>query len=297
MVSETPQPWAPPWSARSCRWSPSHTATSATKWESSASLGTPPVRVLFCYPDVYEVGMSHTGTQILYHLVNRRPDRLMERAYAPWPDMEREMRERDIPLFSLESRRPAREFDIIAFTLQSELTYTNILTMLDLAGLPIRQADRRPGDPLVLAGGPCASNPEPLAAFFDAFLIGDAEDALDEILGVVADGKGGNALHPTPYTPSPSALAPRHRGIRRLRPQPLRRAARRRHGAADRRATAVAGSCAHGSGAARRGPSRADARAPGRGRARAAADRGAAGLRARMPVLPGGVSLPPGAGA
>jgi len=159
------------------------------------------VRVLFCYPDVYEVGMSHTGTQILYHLVNRRPDRLLERAYAPWPDMEREMRERHIPLFSLESRRAAREFDIIAFTLQSELTYTNILTMLDLAGLPIRQSDRRTGDPLVLAGGPCASNPEPLAAFFDAFLIGDAEDALDEILAVVAEWKAGNG---TPYTPHPT---------------------------------------------------------------------------------------------
>ena len=143
------------------------------------------VRMLLCYPDVYEVGMSHTGTQILYHLVNRRAEWLMERAYAPWPDMERELRSRVLPLFSLESRRPARDFDVVGFTLQSELTYTNVLTMLDLAGLPLRQAERRPGDPLVLGGGPCASNPEPLAAFFDAFLIGDAEDALEEILGVV----------------------------------------------------------------------------------------------------------------
>ena len=158
-----------------------------------------PVRMLFCYPDAYEVGMSHTGTQILYHLVNRRADCLMERAYAPWPDMEREMRQRFIPLFSLETQRPARDFDIIAFTLQSELTYTNLLTMLDLAGLPLRAADRKAGDPLVLAGGPCASNPEPLAAFVDAFLIGDAEDAIHEILGVVAEEKG-----PTPYTPHPT---------------------------------------------------------------------------------------------
>lgn len=147
------------------------------------------VRLLFCYPDVYEVGMSHMGTQVLYHVVNRRPEWLMERAYAPWPDMEKLMRERAIPLFSLESRRPARDFDVIGFTLQSELTYTNVLTMLDLAGLPVRQSERGPGDPLVLAGGPCASNPEPLAAFVDAFLLGDAEDAIHEILGMVAEEK------------------------------------------------------------------------------------------------------------
>ena len=147
------------------------------------------VRFLFCYPDVYEVGMSHTGTQLLYHIVNRRGAWLMERAYAPWPDMEARMRERGLPLFSLESRRPARDFDLIGFTLQSELTYTNILTMLDLAGLPLRQADRRSGDPLVIAGGPGAANPEPLAAFVDAFLIGDAEEALPEVLELVARHK------------------------------------------------------------------------------------------------------------
>ena len=140
------------------------------------------VRMLLCYPDVYEVGMSHTGTQILYHLVNRRPEWLLERAYAPWPDMEREMRSRALPLYALESRRPARAFDVVGFTLQSELTFTNILTMLDLAGIPLHQVERGPGEPLILGGGPCAANPEPLAAFFDAFLIGDAEDALAEIL-------------------------------------------------------------------------------------------------------------------
>jgi len=166
------------------------------------------VRVLFCYPDAYEVGMSHVGTQIIYHLVNRRPDSLLERAYAPWPDMEREMRARAIPLFSLESKRPARDFDVIAFTLQSELTYTNLLTMLDLAGLPLRSDRRAPGDPLVLAGGPCASNPEPLAPFVDAFLIGDAEDALDEILGIVGEGKC-----VTPHAPHP---APRQHLLWRL---------------------------------------------------------------------------------
>jgi radical SAM family uncharacterized protein/radical SAM-linked protein len=147
------------------------------------------VRLLLCYPDVYEVGMSHTGTQILYHVVNRRREFLVERAYAPWPDMEAGMRERGLPLFSLESRRSAREFDLIGFTLQSELTYTNILTMLDLAGLPLHQSDRRAGDPLVIGGGPGAANPEPLAAFFDAFLIGDGEEALPEILDLVARAK------------------------------------------------------------------------------------------------------------
>ena len=158
------------------------------------------VRLLFCYPDVYEVGMSHTGTQLLYHIVNRHGEWLMERAYAPWPDMEAMMRERDLPLFSLESRRPARDFDLIGFTLQSELTYTNILTMIDLAGLPLHQADRGPGDPLVIAGGPGAANPEPLAAFVDAFLIGDAEEALPEILALVAGEKSAtpDTLHPTP---------------------------------------------------------------------------------------------------
>jgi radical SAM family uncharacterized protein/radical SAM-linked protein len=151
------------------------------------------VRMLFCYPDLYEVGMSHTGTQILYHVVNRRAEWLMERAYAPWPDMELRMRERGIPLFSLESRRPAGAFDVVGFTLQSELTYTNVLTMLDLAGIPLRRAGRGDGTPLVLGGGPGAANPEPLAAFFDAFLIGDAEDALPEILGVVERWKGDGA--------------------------------------------------------------------------------------------------------
>lgn len=144
-------------------------------------------RLLFCFPDVYDVGMSHTGTQILYHIVNRRPEWLLERAYAPWPDMERLMREQGIPLYALESGRAARDFDVVGFTLQSELTYTNILTMLDLAGIPLRQAERRDGDPIVLTGGPCASNPEPLAPFVDAVLLGDAEDAIHEILEVVAD--------------------------------------------------------------------------------------------------------------
>lgn len=147
------------------------------------------VRFLLCYPDAYEVGMSHTGTQILYHIVNRDPQWLLERTYAPWPDMEQRMRAHGLPLFALESRRPATDFDLFGFTLQSELTYTNVLNCLDLSGIPLYQRDRRPSDPLVLVGGPCASNPEPLAPFVDFALIGDAEDAIHEILDVVADGK------------------------------------------------------------------------------------------------------------
>nr|WP_033377178.1 TIGR03960 family B12-binding radical SAM protein [Desulfurispora thermophila] len=139
------------------------------------------VKVVFAFPDVYEVGMSHLGMQILYHVVNQRPDALMERVFAPWPDMERQMRQNRIPLFSLESKRPLQDFDIIAFTLQYEMSFTNIINMLDLAGLSPR-ADRRPARPLVIAGGPCAYNPEPLADFIDAFVIGEGEEVLGEII-------------------------------------------------------------------------------------------------------------------
>lgn len=151
------------------------------------------VRFLLCYPDAYEVGMSHTGSQILYHIVNRDPRWLLERTYAPWPDMEAIMRQRGLPLFALESARPAREFDLFGFTLQSELTYTNVLNCLDLADIPLRHSERRESDPLIVIGGPCASNPEPLAPFADIALIGDAEDAIGEMLEVVAERKAAGA--------------------------------------------------------------------------------------------------------
>jgi len=141
-----------------------------------------PLRVAFCFPDVYEVGMSYPGLQILYQLANSREDVLWERVFAPWPDMEGELRKAGLPLFSLESRRPLREFDIVAFTLQYELTSTNILNMLDLGQVPLWAAERKEGDPLVLAGGPCAFNPEPLASFFDAFVLGEGEEVVGEIL-------------------------------------------------------------------------------------------------------------------
>ncbi|TYO98025.1 TIGR03960 family B12-binding radical SAM protein [Desulfallas thermosapovorans] len=141
------------------------------------------VKMAFAFPDVYEVGMSHLGLQILYGMVNDREDALLERVFAPWPDMEEQLRNTGLPLTSLESRRPLRDFDIIGFTLQYELSFTNILNMLDLAGIPLRSADRAGGDyPLVVAGGPCAFNPEPIADFIDVFVIGEGEEAVNELL-------------------------------------------------------------------------------------------------------------------
>jgi len=149
------------------------------------------VRMAFAFPDIYEVGMSHLGLQILYGLVNDQEDFLMERVFAPWVDMEEEMRTRGIPLFSLESGVPAGDFDIIGFTLQYEMSYTNILNMLDLGGIPLLAAERREQDPLVIGGGPCAFNPEPLTDFFDLFVIGEGEEVILELLAAVAKAKEG----------------------------------------------------------------------------------------------------------
>ncbi|OPY57781.1 MAG: Radical SAM superfamily protein [Pelotomaculum sp. PtaU1.Bin035] len=147
------------------------------------------LKVAFAFPDVYEVGMSHLGMQILYYVVNNRPDALMERVYTPWPDMEGRMREHGILLFTLESRRPVRDFDIVAFTLQYEMSFSNILNMLDLAGIPLRSNQRGEEYPLVIAGGPCAFNPEPLADFIDLFVIGEGEEAVEDLLNIFRDGK------------------------------------------------------------------------------------------------------------
>src|SRR5262245_48232950 len=136
------------------------------------------VTLALAFPDTYEIGMSHTGLKILYEIVNRREDFACERVYAPWVDLEKRMREGGIRLFSTESCAPVADFDILGFSLQAELNYSNILNMLDLAGLPVWQRDRRETDPIVLGGGPCTANPEPIADFFDAFLVGDAEEAL-----------------------------------------------------------------------------------------------------------------------
>lgn len=148
------------------------------------------VTMLFAFPDVYEVGMSHLGGRILYHIVNSQPDMLMERTFAPWPDMEDKMREEGIPLYSLESFRPAADFDIIGFSLQYELSYSNVLNMLDLAGIPLLSAQRGEYHPLVIAGGPNTFNPEPMADFIDIFVIGEAEEVLPELLRICARNKG-----------------------------------------------------------------------------------------------------------
>jgi len=143
----------------------------------------------FCFPDVYEVGMSHLGLQMLYFFLNRRADVWCERVFMPWPDMMALMQERDIPLYALESGDSVRDLDILGFTLQYEMSYTNVLAMLALGGLPLRWAERGEEDPLVCAGGPCATNPEPMADFFDFFYIGDGEGSLDEVLDVYAAHK------------------------------------------------------------------------------------------------------------
>ncbi|MCL5961473.1 MAG: TIGR03960 family B12-binding radical SAM protein [Chloroflexi bacterium] len=140
------------------------------------------VKVALVYPDVYEVGMSNLGLQVLYDLLNQRADILAERCYAPWLDMEREMRQEDLPLFSLESRRPLREFDIVGFSLSHELVYTNVLNMLDLAGIPIPAAERDESHPLIIAGGSGCFNPEPMADFFDLFVVGEGEEVLPELV-------------------------------------------------------------------------------------------------------------------
>lgn len=159
-----------------------------------------PVRIAFAFPDVYEVGMSHLGLRILYHTVNRRDDALMERVFAPWVDMEEKLRENKIPLFSLESYKPIAEFDAVAFTLQYEMSFTNLLNILDLGGIPLRASARDDRWPLILAGGPTAYNPEPLAPFIDAFLIGEGEEALPEIVDVIKRWKQ------TPNRPEKSDL-------------------------------------------------------------------------------------------
>jgi radical SAM family uncharacterized protein len=145
------------------------------------------LRSLFAFPDVYEVGMSHLGLQILYGLVNEQADYLMERVFAPWPDMEEELHTRGLSLFSLESLRPLADFDCIGFTLQYEMSYTNILNILALGGIPLQAEERGNEEPLIMAGGPCAYNPEPLADFIDFFVLGEGEEVLLEILKVMAE--------------------------------------------------------------------------------------------------------------
>ena len=144
---------------------------------------------LLAYPDVYEVGLPNQGLQILYEILNERADAVAERTYAPWTDLEALMRERSIPLFSVDTHRAAADFDVIAFNLSAELVYTNVLNMIDLAGVPIHAARRRPDDPLVIVGGHAAFNPEPLADFIDVAVLGEGEEVVSEITEVVREWK------------------------------------------------------------------------------------------------------------
>jgi radical SAM family uncharacterized protein len=144
---------------------------------------------LLIYPDAYEVGLPNQGLQILYEILNERADAAAERSYAPWTDMEALMRQRGVPLFSVDTHRPAADFDLLAFNLSAELVYTNLLNCIDLAGLPLHAARRGPQDPLVCAGGHCTFNPEPLADFVDFFVIGDGEEAVSDVNEVVRQWK------------------------------------------------------------------------------------------------------------
>ena len=140
------------------------------------------IRFAMCFPDVYEIGMSHLGIQILYDMFNRRKDTWCERVYSPWLDLDKVLRMKNIPLFALESQDPVRDFDFLGITIQFEMCYTNILQILDLSHIPLHAADRTEADPIVIGGGPCAYNPEPLAEFFDIFYIGEGETVYDELL-------------------------------------------------------------------------------------------------------------------
>ena len=144
---------------------------------------------LLTYPDTYEIGLPNQGLQILYEILNERDDAAAERAYSPWGDMEAVMRRERIPLFSVDTHKPAGEFDVLAFNLSAELTYTNLLNCVDLAGVPVRAADRRPEHPLVAAGGHCTYNPEPLADFLDFVVLGDGEEVVSEITEVLREWK------------------------------------------------------------------------------------------------------------
>ncbi|MCA9709231.1 MAG: TIGR03960 family B12-binding radical SAM protein, partial [Myxococcales bacterium] len=144
-------------------------------------------RLVLAFPDLYEVGMSHLGTRILYDRINREPDLVCERAFSPWGDLEEGLRAHGLPLVSLETHTPLREFDVVGVSLQYELCYTNVLLNLELGGIPLRASERRGREPVVIAGGPTATHPEPLAPFVDVVLVGEAEEVLPELLRTIGE--------------------------------------------------------------------------------------------------------------
>lgn len=150
------------------------------------------IRFAMCFPDVYEIGMSHLGIQILYDMFNKRSDVYCERVYSPWVDLDQIIREKQIPLFAIESQDPVKEFDFLGITIQYEMCYTNILQILDLSQIPLLAKDRSEEDPIVIGGGPCVYNPEPLADFFDLFYIGEGETSYDALLDAYKENKKNN---------------------------------------------------------------------------------------------------------
>jgi radical SAM family uncharacterized protein/radical SAM-linked protein len=186
-------------------------------------LATARVRFALAFPDTYEVGMSNLGFRLLYHLLNDQPGIACERVFLPWPDLEAMLRDRRLPLFTLESRAPVRDFDVLGLTLQFELCYTSVLAVLDLSGIPLLAAERGDQDPIVLGGGPCAYNPEPVADFFDAFAVGEGEEVAVEIAEAVAASgfrRGGatrrqllERLAAIPGVYVPSFFAPRYHPV------------------------------------------------------------------------------------
>ncbi|MCX5749469.1 MAG: TIGR03960 family B12-binding radical SAM protein [Candidatus Saganbacteria bacterium] len=148
------------------------------------------IKIALSYPDTYEIGMSNYGLQILYHILNKRQDVACERVFAPWPDMEQKLKEQDIPLFSLESQVPIKDFDILGFSLENELTYTNVLYLLESAKIPLHRRERDKTHPLIIAGGACTNNPLPMSDFIDAFVIGDGEEVILEMIDVYIKYRG-----------------------------------------------------------------------------------------------------------
>ena len=150
------------------------------------------IRFAMCFPDVYEIGMSHLGIQIIYDMLNSFEDTWCERVYSPWPDLDAIMREKNIPLFALESQEPLKDFDFLGITIQYEMCYTNILQVIDLAQIPLMAKDRTEEHPIVIGGGPCAYNPEPIADFFDIFYIGEGETQYRNLLDLYKECKAKN---------------------------------------------------------------------------------------------------------
>ena len=154
------------------------------------------IRFAMCFPDVYEIGMSHLGIKILYDMFNKQPGVYCERVYSPWTDLDKIMREKNIPLFTLESQDPIKNFDFLGITIQYEMCYTNILQVLDLSQIPLFAKDRTEEDPIVIGGGPCAYNPEPIAEFFDVFNLGEGEVIYEDIFRIYRENKAaGGSRH------------------------------------------------------------------------------------------------------